>query len=160
MLCSDAPSVQPVLKTWFLSAWHCLWTIVCWMHRCLSLTRRLNRCYWVFLTWLSTHFQLHRCRGVGSSDNHRIHWWCTVGLTGAANPALLRPICRGDHLDAWNIFYLTLAPLRLIGLVILMVDWTWRLDDRLDIASWRWIRHVQSYPWDLKTPTNVISQTC
>ena len=32
-------------------------------------------------------------------------------------------------------FHYTLAPLRLIGLVILMVDWTWRLDDRLDISS-------------------------
>ena len=48
-----------------------------------------------------------------------------IGLTGAAETTSSRPIRRGDHLD----------PLRLIGLVILMVDWTWRLDDRLDIAS-------------------------
>ena len=39
-------------------------------------------------------------------------------------------------------------------------DWTCHLDGGLDIASWRWIRRVESYPWDLKTPTNVISQTC
>jgi len=57
-------------------------------------------------------------------------------------------------------FYYALTSLRRIGLVILMVDWTWRLDDRLGIVSWRWIRHVDSYPWDLKTPTSVISQTC
>ena len=54
-------------------------------------------------------------------------------------------------------FHYALTSLRRIGLVILMVDWTWRLDDRLDIASWRWIRHVDSYPWDLITPTSVIS---
>ena len=44
-------------------------------------------------------------------------------------------------------FHYALTSLRQIGLVILMMDWTWRLDDRLDIASWRWIRHVDSYPW-------------
>ena len=53
-----------------------------------------------------------------------------IGLTGAAESATSHPICRGDLLD-------TLTPLRRIGLVILMVDWTWRLDDGLDIASRR-----------------------
>ena len=44
---------------------------------------------------------------------------------------LFRPIRRGDYLDGHYI----LAPWRWFGLVILMVDWTWRLDGRLVMAS-------------------------
>jgi len=47
-------------------------------------------------------------------------------------------------------FHYSLAALRLIGLVILMVDWTWRLDEGLNIASWQWIRRVELLPWELK----------
>ena len=57
-------------------------------------------------------------------------------------------------------FHYTLAPRRWFGLVILMVDWTWRLDNWLNIASWWQFGYFELYPWDLKTPTNVISQTC
>ena len=63
MLCSDAPSVQPVLKVWLLRAWHRLWIIVCWLHWCLTWARRFNRCYWDFLTWISWHTKLRRCIG-------------------------------------------------------------------------------------------------
>ena len=51
MECSDAPPVQPVLKTWLLRAWHRLWTIVRWLHRCLFLPHRFNRCLKVDLAW-------------------------------------------------------------------------------------------------------------
>ena len=37
MQCSDAPSVDPVLKDLLLDAWHRLWYIVCPMHRCLDM---------------------------------------------------------------------------------------------------------------------------
>ena len=165
MLCSDAPSVQPVLKTWLLRAWHRLWTIVRWMHRCLWVTRRFNRCYWVFLTWLSKHVQLHRCLG-----RRFFRQPSDVSMVGHRLNRCYRN-CIDSSNSSWRLFgslkyilsldfHYILASLRLIGLVILMVDWTWRLDDRLDIVSWRWIRHVDSYPWDLKTHTSVISQTC
>ena len=45
------------------------------------------------------------------------------------------PNRRGDHLDTSLDFHYALVPLRLIGLVILMVDWTWRLDDELDVLT-------------------------
>ena len=49
--CSDAPPVQPVLKTSLLLAWHHLWNMVRWMHRCLSWSCRFNRCFTSFFTW-------------------------------------------------------------------------------------------------------------
>ena len=51
--------------------------------------------------------------------------WLRVGLTSAADSA--------SSLD----FYYALASLRLIGLIVLVVDWTSRLDDSLDMASRR-----------------------
>jgi len=57
-------------------------------------------------------------------------------------------------------FHYAWAPLRRIGLDTLMVDWTWRLDDGLNISSWQLFGHFELYPWDLRTPTSVISQTC
>ena len=139
MLYSNGASVLPVLKAWLLRTWHRLWTIVCWMHWCLSLTHRLNRCYWVFLTWLSMHTQLHRCSGVGSSDNHRMSRWWGISLTGAADSAFSRPICRGDHLDPWNIFYLWISTI------------LWHLYDWLDLSSWWWIGHgVSTIDWTLR----------
>ena len=134
------------------------------MHRCLILTRRFNRCYWVFLIWFSKHVQLHRCLGRRFFRQpsyapmvHRRFNRCCCFCSFSSNSSrqsfgFLKYILSLD-------FHYTLAPLRLIGLVILMLDWTWRLDDRLDIASRRWIRRVNSYPWDLIAPTSVVSQT-
>jgi len=67
-----------------------------------------------------------------------------IGLTGAADSAFFCPIHRGG-LD----FYCALALLRRIGLDILTVDWSLRLDDRLDMA----FRQLE-----LKNPINMISQ--
>ena len=51
---SDAPSVQLVLKTCFLAAWHALWSIVRWIHRELFLDHQFNRCHCYFLSWSSS----------------------------------------------------------------------------------------------------------
>ena len=73
MLWSDAPPVQPVLKAWLLRAWHRLWNIVHWMHRCLSWSRRFNRCFTSLFTRSPEAHRLAPKQGVGSSDNHRMH---------------------------------------------------------------------------------------
>ena len=73
MLCSDASPVQPVLKTWLLRIWHRLWNMVCWMHRCLSWSRRFNRCFILSSLDLQRRTDLCQCQGIRSSDNHRMH---------------------------------------------------------------------------------------
>ena len=131
MRCSDAPSVQPVLKACLLQAWHRLWTIVHRLHRCLWVDHRLNRCYWVFLTWLSKHIQLHRWPSVGSSDNHRLDRGLCVGLTGAAYSASFCPIRRSNHLDTS----------KKINMLLHLYDW-------LDLSSWQWIGHcISTMDW-------------
>jgi len=96
-------------------------------------------CYWVFLTWLSMHDQMHRSKGAGVSGNHRMHRWWGIGLTGAADSASSRLICRGDHLNPWNIFYLWIFTI------------LWRLYDWLDLSSWWWIGHgVSTIDWILR----------
>ena len=63
MLCSDTPPVQPVLKTTLLLAWHRLWNMVHWMHRCLTWNRRFNRCFTCFSTWSTEALRLDPQRG-------------------------------------------------------------------------------------------------
>ena len=116
-----------VLKTWLLRTWHALWAIVWCMHWRPLVNRRFNQCYWVFLTWLNVHTQLHRCKGrrcirqpsdapmVGHQFN-RCSWLCI-----SSSKSSRRSFEYFKYLLSLD-FYYTLAPLRLIGLVILMVN--------------------------------------
>ena len=96
MGCSDAPPVQPVLKTSLLLAWHRLWTMVHWLHRCLSWHCRFNRCF----TWssLDLHLALRLALMLGCqifrqpSDapmlRHRF-FWCYKFLQNSSISAFL-----------------------------------------------------------------------
>jgi len=143
--CTDAllrrPSVQPVLKTWLLHTWHRLWTIVWSLHRCLFMPRRFNRCYWVFLTWLSIARPFHRCSIVGSSETHRLDRCLCVGLTGATTSATLVQLVAA--------IFLILQKYSISRFYYATVDWTWRLDGDLDMVPWRWFGRgiLTSWRW-------------
>ena len=155
MRCSDAPSVQPELKVWLLRSWHRLWAIVHWLHRCTFLHHRFNWCLKADLAWFHSVLRNEptwrrrfiRLLSDAPMVMHRLNR-CHCFLLNLSN-ASQRSIGSFKFILSLDFYYI-LTPLRMIGLVILMVDWTWRLDDRLNIASWRWIRRVESYPWDLK----------
>ena len=132
--CTDAllrwPSVQLVMKTWLLYTWHRLWTIVWSLHRCLFMPRRFNRCYWVFLTWLSIARPISpmlkrrfirdpSVRPMPLRRFNRCNYFCCTC-----------PTCCGDLFNTSKIFSL--------DFYYATVDWAWRLNGDLDMVPWRW----------------------
>ena len=69
VVCTDAPSVEPVLKKLLLGTWHRLWYKGRPMHRCPFLDRRFNRCLKADLALIPSCTKHH---GVGFSDYHRM----------------------------------------------------------------------------------------
>ena len=167
MHCTDAPSVQPVLKTLLLRPWHALWAIVRCMHRRPLLYRRFNRCWRIFCSppkMLSgqcsdkctdtlflhvvqpesrsffTWFRLHS--HIGPMTGHRCIRWPSDAPTARLRcirwPSDARMAGRRFNQCSRLCFGISTA------------DWTYHLDDGLDMASRRWIGYVELYRWDVK----------
>jgi len=65
MPCFDRSSVQPVLKTRLLAAWHALQVIARQLHRCPSTHRQFNRCYCILQSTSKECCLMHRCLIIG-----------------------------------------------------------------------------------------------
>jgi len=154
-------SVQPVLKAWMLHSWHRLWTIVRWMHRCLSLTRRLNRCLRAVLTWF--HLAPKLAPMLASVYPVTIGWtddWASVKSVQLT----LHPFVQFVAAIIWILEIYFISGL-LLCFSISTADCTCHLDGGLYLASQRCIGHdvltvnliISMGP---KNPTNMISQSC